>query len=136
MFSSQSWKSRRERELFSKSHKSRKEREILSQNLENREEKEKWKYNSPAQERKIWVISSRNFLEIETLVNDCSGVGARVSCRDTMAMALKNYKTCTKTLHCYQVICTLHYITLINRRVALHLLHYNRNHHHHGVVHP
>ena len=44
---------------------------MLSKNLENREEKEKWKYNSPARERKTWVISSRDFLEIETLVNDC-----------------------------------------------------------------
>ena len=46
----------------------------MSKNLENREEKEKWKYNSTARERKIWVISSRDFLKIETLVNDWSGI--------------------------------------------------------------
>ena len=69
-FPENSWKSRSEREFFLRSHKSRGEREFFL-NLENREEKEKWKYNSPAQERKIWVISSRDFLEIETLVNGC-----------------------------------------------------------------
>ena len=56
------------------SHKSRVERDFCLNNLENREEKAKWKYNSTARERKIWVISSRDFLEIETLVNDHSGI--------------------------------------------------------------
>ena len=56
------------------SHKSRVERDFCLNNLENREEKEKWKYNSTARERKIWVISSRDFLKIETLVNDWSGI--------------------------------------------------------------
>ena len=53
-----------------KSHKSRREREFFSWDLENWEEKEKWKIISPARERKNWLISSRDFLEIETLVND------------------------------------------------------------------
>ena len=61
--------SRREREFFSKSRISRGEREFFPQNLDIREHLEKWKFNSPARDRKKWTISSRDFLEIENLVN-------------------------------------------------------------------
>ena len=61
--------SRREREFFSKSRISRGEREFVLQNLDIREHLEKWKFNSPARDRKKWTISSRDFLEIENLVN-------------------------------------------------------------------
>ena len=54
----------------------RNETDFSSKNLQNREEKEKWKHNSTARERKIWVISSWDFLEIETLVNDRFNVSA------------------------------------------------------------
>ena len=63
--------SRREREFFSKSWISRGEREFFLQNLDIREHLEKWKFNSPARDRKKWTISSRDFLEIENLVNAC-----------------------------------------------------------------
>ena len=61
--------SRSEREFFSKSRISRGEREFFLQNLDIREHLEKWKFNSPARDRKKWTISSRDFLEIENLVN-------------------------------------------------------------------
>ena len=56
-------------ENFFKSWKSRGERETFPPILENREENETWKLASRKRERKIWVISLREFLEIETLVN-------------------------------------------------------------------
>ena len=61
--------SRREREFVSKSRMSRGEQEFFLQNLDIRERLEKWKLNSPARDRKKWTISSRDFLEIENLVN-------------------------------------------------------------------
>ena len=61
--------SRSEREFFSKSRISRGEREFFLQNLDIREHLEKWKFNSPARDRKKWTISSQDFLEIENLVN-------------------------------------------------------------------
>ena len=61
--------SRSEREFFSKSRISRGEREFFLQNLDIREHLEKWKFNSPARDRKKWTISSRDFLEIENFVN-------------------------------------------------------------------
>ena len=64
--------SRSEREFFSKSRISRGEREFFLQNLDIREHLEKWKFNSTARDRKKWNISSRDFLEIENLVNACS----------------------------------------------------------------
>ena len=64
--------SKKEREIIFKSWKSRGERETFPPILENREENETWKLASRERERKIWVISLREFLEIETLVNVCS----------------------------------------------------------------
>ena len=61
--------SRSEREFFSKSRISRGKWEFFLQNLDIREHLEKWKFNSPARDRKKWIISSRDFLEIENLVN-------------------------------------------------------------------
>ena len=58
--------------FFSKSRISRGEREFVLQNLDNREHLEKWTFNSPARDRKKWTISSRDFLEIENLVNACN----------------------------------------------------------------
>ena len=66
--------SRREREFFPKSWISRGEREFFLQNLDIREHLEKWKFNSPARDRKKWTISSRDFLEIENLVNACYAI--------------------------------------------------------------
>ena len=67
--------SRSEREFFSKSRISRGEREFFLQNLDIREHLEKWKFNSPARDRKKWTISSRDFLEIEeNLVNAWSKI--------------------------------------------------------------
>ena len=62
----------------SKSRISRGEREFCLQNLDNREHLEKWTFNSPARDRKKWTISSRDFLEIENLVNACAKYICRV----------------------------------------------------------
>ena len=56
-----------ERRIFFKSWKSRGERETFPPILEDREENETWKLAS----REIWVISLREFLKIKTLVNVC-----------------------------------------------------------------
>ena len=45
--------------------------ESFLQNLDNWEHLDKWTFKSPAQDRKKWTISSRDFLEIENLVNTC-----------------------------------------------------------------
>ena len=48
------------------------EYEMFSQNLEKWEETKSSIFISPARERKLWVISLQEFLEIETLVKVCS----------------------------------------------------------------
>ena len=77
--------SRSEREFFSKSRISRGEREFFLQNLDIREHLEKWKFNSPARDRKKWTISSRDFLEIENLVNAWVRLRGRATIKVTLA---------------------------------------------------
>ena len=61
----------KEKEKFFQVLKIERRKRNFSPILENREENETWKLASRKRERKIWVISLREFLEIETLVNVC-----------------------------------------------------------------
>ena len=90
--------SRSEREFFSKSRISRGEREFFLQNLDIREHLEKWKFNSPARDRKKWTISSRDFLEIENLVNAWS----RQLNRCKFSNGLKHWIFAIRLLKLYQ----------------------------------
>ena len=66
------------RNFSSKSRIPRGEREFFLQNLDNQDYIEKWKFNSPARERKKWTISTQDFLKLENPVNAVAARFVRV----------------------------------------------------------
>ena len=78
IFFSTFWILRREKEYACKIWFIREEKEkfssksLVSSNLDNQDYIAKWKFISRALNRKRWTISSRDFLEVENLVNACS----------------------------------------------------------------